>query len=141
MENFVTFELAKKLKEKGFTCELPFAMYNELGKFYLLTTSAPYYVSSSGSKYREYYGYDDFDECDFIAPTIYQVLKWLREKYIDIAVYPIFIYEPNLNRIYETEIHTPQLNKSVKLGYYRTWEEAITEGIYYAITKLKLNKI
>lgn len=80
MEDFVTFELAKKLKEKGFTCELPFAMYNELGEFYLLTTSAPYYVNSSGSKYREYYGYDDFDECDFIAPTIYQVLKWLREE-------------------------------------------------------------
>lgn len=72
--------LAKKLKEKGFTCELPLAMYNELGKFYLLTTSAPYYVSSSGSKYREYYSYDDFDEYDFIAPTISQVLKWLREE-------------------------------------------------------------
>lgn len=80
MEDFVTFEMAKRLKEKGFTCELPFAMYNELGKFYLLTTSAPYYVSSSGFKYREYYGYDDFDEYDFIAPTISQVLKWLREE-------------------------------------------------------------
>lgn len=80
MEDFVTFEMAKKLKEKGFTCELPFAMYNELGEFCLLTTSAPYYVSSSGFKYREYYGYDDFDEYDFIAPTISQVLKWLRKE-------------------------------------------------------------
>ena len=141
MEDYVTFEMAKKLKEKGFTCELPFAMYNELGEFCLLTTSAPYYVSSSGFKYREYYGYDDFDEYDFIAPTISQVLKWLRERYIDISAYPIFTYEPNPNRIYGTEIHTLQLNKSVKLGYYRTWEEAITEGIYYALDKLNINKV
>lgn len=77
---FVTFEIAKKLKEKGFTCELPFAMYNELGKFCLLTTSAPYYVSSSGQKYREYYDYDDFDDKDCVCPTISQVLQWLREE-------------------------------------------------------------
>lgn len=79
-ENFVSFDLAKKLKEKGFTCDMPFAMYNELGKLHLLTTSAPYNVSSSGYKYREYYDYNDFDEYDCVAPTISQVLKWLRDE-------------------------------------------------------------
>ena len=77
--DFVTFEIAKKLKEKGFNCELPYAMYNEIGQFCLLTTSAPYHVCESGYKYREYYDYNDFDKYDFIAPTIDQVLKWLRE--------------------------------------------------------------
>lgn len=89
-EEFVCFELAKKLKEKEFTCEMPFAMYNELGTFHLLTTSAPYNVSSSGYKYREYYDYDDFDEYDCVAPTISQVLKWLRDEkkiHIQIIVY------------------------------------------------------
>ena len=79
-EDFITFEIAKKLKEKGFNCELPYAMYNEIGQFCLLTTSAPYHVCESGYKYREYYYYNDFDKNDFIAPTISQVLKWLRKE-------------------------------------------------------------
>ena len=61
MEDFVPFEIAKKLKEKGFSCELPYARYNEIGQFCLLTTSAPYRVCESGYKYREYYDYNDFE--------------------------------------------------------------------------------
>lgn len=61
MEDFVSFEIAKKLEEKGFTCKYPFAMY---------------------FRNRMYYDYDDFigDKDAIIAPTISQVLKWLREK-------------------------------------------------------------
>ena len=75
--DFVSFDLAKKLKEKGFTCQHPIAMYNEIGDFCTLTTSADFQTSPSGYKCRCYYDYDDFDEYDFIAPTISQVLKWL----------------------------------------------------------------
>ena len=81
MENFVPFEIAKKLKEKGFTCQYPIAMYNELGSFHALYTSAdhnPNIKSVFGN--REYYDYDDFDDKDCVCPTISQVLKWLREK-------------------------------------------------------------
>lgn len=87
MEDFVTFELAKKLKEKGFACKYPFAMYNELGSYCPLTTSSDYVTCESGYKYRCYYDYNDFDENDLIAPTISQVLKWLREK--EISVEPL----------------------------------------------------
>lgn len=80
MEDFVTFEIAKKLKEKGFTCKYPFAMYNELGSYCPLTTSSDYVTCESGYKYRCYYDYNDFDENDLIAPTISQVLKWLRDE-------------------------------------------------------------
>ena len=78
---FVSFELAKKLKEKGFSCKYPLAMYNERGWFCPLYTSAdrnPNIKSVFGN--REYYDYDDFDEKDFIAPTIEQVLSWLRKE-------------------------------------------------------------
>lgn len=81
MEDFVNFDIAKKLKEKGFTCQYPIAMYNELGVFYALYTSAdcnPQIKSVFGN--REYYDYDDFDEHDYVAPTISQVLKWLRKE-------------------------------------------------------------
>ena len=68
---FISFELAKKLKEKGFKMEYPFAMYNELGVFH------PLYSSVGIDESYEYY---NFNEHDVIAPTISQVLKWLREE-------------------------------------------------------------
>lgn len=80
---FVSFDLAKKLKEKGLSCKYPLAMYNERGSFCPLFTSSdrnPNIKSVFGN--REYYDYDDFDENDFIAPTISQVLKWLREEHL-----------------------------------------------------------
>ena len=67
-EDFVPFELAKKLKEKGFNCEYPFAMYTKYEQFCPLYSSDKYY-----------FGIDDFDKHACIAPTISQVLKWLRE--------------------------------------------------------------
>ena len=63
MEDFVPFKIAKKLREKGFSCEYPFAMYNEDGEFFPLYSSDKYY-----------FGFDDFDKNDVIAPTISQVL-------------------------------------------------------------------
>lgn len=83
MEDFVSFELAVKLKEKGFTCKYPFAMYDEDGDFYPLFTSCDEDEDSKcifGN--RMYYDYDDFigDKDAIIAPTISQVLKWLRKE-------------------------------------------------------------
>lgn len=82
-EDFVSFELAKKLKSNGFTIPTAniIAMYNELGKFHSLTTSADYYTLEDGRKYREFYDFNDFDEHDYIAPTLAQVMKWLRNEH------------------------------------------------------------
>ena len=83
MEDFIPFKISKKLKEKGFDCKYPFAMYDEDGDFYPLFTSCDEDEDSKcifGN--RMYYGYDDFigDKDAVIAPTISQVLKWLREE-------------------------------------------------------------
>ena len=78
-EEFVTYEIAVKLKEKGFDCNEPFAMYNELGVFHKLYSSADFTVSY-GVNLRDCYDYDDFDDHDTVAPTISQVLLWLREE-------------------------------------------------------------
>lgn len=83
MSDFVSFKLAQKLKEKGFDCKYPFAMYDEDGDFYPLFTSCD---EDEDSKCifgkRMYYGYDDFvgDKDAVIAPTISQVLKWSRDE-------------------------------------------------------------
>ena len=67
MEDFVSFLLAKKLKEKGFT--LPKS--NVVGKF-----------DSDGVFHSQLYinFTETMDSEEIIAPTISQVLKWLREE-------------------------------------------------------------
>lgn len=141
METFVSFDLAKKLKEKGFVCDLPFAMYNELGQFYLLTTSAPIRKAESGYIYRDYYAYEYFDEHDFIAPTISQVLKWLREEknihvspvlwcrgwYVDIQS---FTKEIDEERVYYDVYNEFQSTD------YETYEESVIAGIEYVLNNL-----
>lgn len=136
---YVDFNLAKKLKEKGFTCQYPIAMYNELGVFYALYTSAdcnPQIKSVFGN--REYYDYDDFDEHDCVCPTISQVLKWLREeKKIFIEVY---MYNNHyLWEIYNAEIvDIDMTQKSEKYSEeeYLTYEDAAIAGIEYVLDNL-----
>ena len=67
MEDFVSFEIANKLKEKGFSLEKT-EIY---GKF-----------DSDGLFHPQlYFNYIETMDCDeIIAPTISQVLKWLREE-------------------------------------------------------------
>ena len=136
METFVSFELAKKLKEKGFVCDLPFAMYNELGQFYLLTTSAPIRKAESGYTYRDYYDYEDFDENDFIAPTISQVLKWLREvKRIDAGA----VWDNRDGKWvgYINEMDMPDLvGEYVLPNSYDAYEQAVIASIEYVLDNL-----
>lgn len=65
--DIVDFEIAKKLKEKGFSLEKT-EIY---GKF-----------DSDGLFHSQlYFNYFETMDCDeIIAPTIHQVLKWLREE-------------------------------------------------------------
>ena len=137
-KDFVSFEIAKKLKEKGFECDHPFAMYSEEGVFYDLCTSAKYITSASGFKCRCYYDYEDFDEHDCVAPTISQVLKWLREEkklFVEIFMYhSCYLYE-----IYNTEIYDVDFTqKSEKYSEeeYASYEQAALAGIEYAIDNL-----
>lgn len=83
--DFVTFEIAKKLKEKGFN-EKCFATYDNDGMLGYV-----YYQPQSIHTV-------SFDDCLYYgdnviaAPTISQVLKWLREVhnvYVDIGLYVI----------------------------------------------------
>ena len=128
MIDFVTYEIAKKLKDKGFSCEYPFAMYNEDGEFFPLYSSDKYY-----------FGFYDFDKNNVIAPTISQALKWLRDvKDIDIVIAPIFIHGETIGeiRVYNCKIFTPELNKPEHCGYCVNYEEAALTGIEYALDNL-----
>lgn len=134
MEDFVNFELAQRLKEKGFTIPTKsiFGMYNEIGVFHTLTTSADYDICDSGFKCRCYYDYDDFDERDFIAPTISQVLKWLREEK-EFMVFPV--YSTNTSRWYCSIVNADSLD-TYKLSLSDSYEEAALAGIDYSLDNL-----
>ncbi len=130
--DFVDFNLAKKLKEKGFTCEYPIAMYNERGIFHELYTSV-------GNM--QYYDYDDFDEHDYIAPTISQVLKWLREEkniYIEIFLYN-GKYSPfikSITQICKDDYFHKCLNEDAADEEYDTYNQAALAGIEYVLDYL-----
>ena len=70
MEDFVTFEVAKKLKEKGFV--QGFNVYGIRPIYYNSDTIK--FISDIGAYEAEYFGEN------ISCPTISQVLKWLREE-------------------------------------------------------------
>lgn len=122
MEQFVPFEISKKLKEKGFPQRKKntLAMYNEDGEWFSLAR----YLDECE------YCFDDFDEHDCVAPTISQVLKWLREeKKIHIGVlyhnyYAVWI-QPMKHNEAEHVIHD-----------CKTHEGAELEGIEFVLDNL-----
>ena len=120
MEDFVTFEIAKKLKEKGFNCKYPFAMYTKYEQF------CPLYSSD-----KHYFGIDDFDKHACIAPTISQVLKWLREKEISV--------EPLSTPYNDWKCYIKNKGEIVTMisgDKYKTYEQAALAGIEYVLDNL-----
>ena len=140
VEDFVNFSIAKKLKEKGFTCNYPFAMYNELGNFHPLYTSCEETLVNCMFGNRGYYNYDDFDDTDCIAPTISQVLKWLREeRYVLIGLSPMQEYggEETVEWHYTVYKSSKQGGLSRKAEFYhQSYEQAAIAGIEYVLDNL-----
>lgn len=128
-EDFVSFEIAKLLKEKGFECEKDSitAMYNEIGKFHPLSTAVDEY----------YYDYNDFDEYDYVAPTLQMAMKWLRK------VHEIFI-RPNTSFLYPIRYYCEifcygdnlKTQQDVTTENFESPEEACEAAIKYCLENL-----
>lgn len=121
MDDFVTFEIAKKLKEKGFSW---------ICSHYYRTKSKDLFMI---------YPCEDWSNIEerVNAPTISQVLKWLREeREVDLVIEPIFCYDENKHREYGVRVFAPSLNKPVQCGYFNKWEKASIAGIEYVLDKL-----
>jgi hypothetical protein len=129
MEDFVTFEIAQKLKEKGF---------NE--------PCYGYYHLNGGDDSFELCGNDSFDFLNSLnrfriaAPFISQVLKWLREAkgiHIDIAICKskyiamiVFIDKPDQN----IEHYNETIWEDERL--FDTYEKSAIAGIEYVLNNL-----
>ena len=131
--DFVTFETAKKLKEKGYpqVKQNTLAMYDELGRWYSMAEAID-----------EAYSFEDFDEYDCVCPTISQVLKWLREEkemYIVIQPFPTLVtknkicwgwtFKGNSDGVYIDHTFPDDVN-------YATYEQAAIAGIEYVLNNL-----
>lgn len=111
MKDFVTYELAVKLKEKGFREKCVWHYYDD---------TKDKYQSSSPQCYN--YGGNTSD-----APTISQVLKWLRDEkklYIMILNWDFIIVDLNtVDIIFESR------------AKYSSYEESAIFGIEYVLDK------
>lgn len=122
MSDFVKFELAQKLKEKGFSLEKT-EIY---GKF-----------DNDGLFHSQlYFNYIETMDCDeIIAPTISQVLEWLRkEKKIHIG----FGYSPRKKWRYVVMYMDDRFYNRPTLAVdgFLKFEQAALAGIEYSLDNL-----
>lgn len=123
---FVSYEIAKKLKEKGYPQveKNTLAMYDEDG--YLS------YLCPTFDINRCYYLFDDFDEDDCVCPTISQVLKWLRKEHKIYMYVERDTYHLKFRFVYEKDKPRGKFTSSVYDGF----EQAALAGIEYVIDNL-----
>jgi hypothetical protein len=147
-EEFVTFELAEKLKEKGYNKPFYFYYRTDDELIHHVNTCDPLVYS------------DKIDDEVVIAPTISQVLKWLREeKNIDVEIHAEAgmlgnkVYVPFISTYTEFTLETSpdviryrqkKFNPAkplsheiiLALTYFNKWEEAALDAIEYVINNL-----
>lgn len=132
-EDFVSFDLAKKLKEKGFK-EVCLAYYTNDDTLYYN------YSHKAGACYTDCYLSHNLMSKDSVsgkfvdAPTISQVLKWLRKEkkiYLEVVI--------AANAEYMCDIYKINPRPIKCLGsteYSKTPEDAALAGIGYVINNL-----
>lgn len=118
-EDFVSFNLAKKLKEKGYTLD-----------------TAHHYDDNGGVVI----SLVEFDErCVYPCPEIHQVLKWLREVHNIFIVIEPYMYDYINEKIssYVTSLwQGDNYYENITSKDYPTYEEAALEGITWALDNL-----
>ena len=124
-EDYVSFEIAKLLKEKGFD-EICFTWYTGKGKF-----------KQGKNTYDDYHmnHFQDMDVAKCSAPTLQMAMKWLRE------VHNLFVdiyYDYDFREGYKFSIH--KLTKGTTLETnnenYSTYEQACDKAIKYCLENL-----
>lgn len=124
MIKFVDFELAQKLKEKGYpqVKKNTLAMYSEKGGWFSLTSTLD----------EDYYSFEDFDDRDCVCPTIAQALTWLRKEH---KLHVCADLDVNKNWFYSIEgiINNTNITDT---SDYSSYEEAAISGIGYVLDTL-----
>ena len=112
-EDYVSFETAKLLKEKGFDKKC-FTVYNSDGKFY----DTRYGIAPS---------------IEITAPTLQMAMKWLREKEIFVEVTHTLFSSPHK---YQYSIFRTEPEFYTTGDEYKSYEEACEKAIEYTLKNL-----
>ena len=133
-EDYVSFEIAKLLKEKGFDCECR--------GYYDTTKHLDYMLEHSGSEMDS----NDGPDCYISAPTIQMAMKWLREVHNKIIVPSISLDDRTSSTInhYTVGIWYVPKNNGGAFCYtspapykgYPSFEEACESAIKYCLENL-----
>lgn len=130
MEDFVPFEIAKKLKEKGFREE---CLCHYIGEDLVYNIESPIANNQlwfSHNKFDNIWHRDNID-----APTISQVLKWLRdEKKIYIMVDRSFSVRGWHYYIIDDDDFENPIQQEVE--HNRCYKQAAIAGIEYVLDNL-----
>lgn len=136
-EDFVPFELAIKLREKGFR-ENCIGYYDYAGEFHYNCES----VISNREIYFCHNKYDNIWHSDLAdAPTISQVLKWLRNaNKVYVSILP-FVTHSTINKVafyYLIEYNsTGETMESIEQSTYcAEWKDSALAGIEYVLDNL-----
>jgi len=117
-EDYVSFEIAKLLKEKGFN-ECPLFRYDDCGHLWVQG------------------GYNKTIKWHFPAPTLQMAMKWLRKEK-GIAVVPILSSVlDNEKFLWDIEITVAKTNETYHQGWiYESYERACEAAIKYCLENL-----
>ena len=132
MEDFVTFEIAKKLKEKGFSLNKEDVEF--IGFRFIFSDECTIKRISEIAAYeKEYFGEN------INCPTISQVLKWLRNnKKTVTSILPV-VFNEKENKFtqyyctiyYATEEFVFEIHE--RPGTFNTYEECALDAIEYVL--------
>ena len=129
-ENFVSFEVAKLLKEKGFDCSCEHQYINCSSGYPFLTDIR----NDAGC----YYKNSEIGQDEYSAPTLQMAMKWLRGLYW-LNMYPKYNKWSNKWSIVILSLDDREVikgNTSIQMDGFISYEEAVNEGIKYCLINL-----
>ena len=140
-EDYVSFEIAKLLEEKGFDeyCRAEWLEYIDgpsKGKTYLAECGSGLQHNSCSNTSLKKFNYDG--QMYYAAPTLQMAMKWLREVHKwSIQVFPVFDNLKWCYDIYELKIQKYQSRPELLSDMdYDTYEDACEAAIKYCLTNL-----
>ena len=124
-EDYVSFETAKLLKEKGFDDEYTNAFYDKNGNLYFIDILSDFYEHPD-------------NDTDITASTLYMTMKWLREVHkLHIAILWDCGAYIGKNSFY---YHIDRMDNYEDKGYnkigFDSYEEACKTAIKYCLENL-----
>lgn len=142
-EDYVSFEIAKLLKEKGFDAKCRYVyMYTGMRVASQIFMEGESSVNNddieSVTKYDNWITYTQGDYA-FLCPTIHTAMKWLRELHrIDIEVRTHYLnyLKPNDTRYYSGKILKGSEDVIHTIFSKDTYEEVCEAGIKYCLENL-----